>query len=50
MDLQHRALNDGYSDAATMATDTDLDPLRAREDFKRLLEEVNRQDESGNQQ
>ena len=27
----------GYNDAANMAKDTDLDPLRGRADFKKLL-------------
>jgi tetratricopeptide (TPR) repeat protein len=32
-----QALADGYSDAGLVATDTDLDPLRGRADFKALL-------------
>ena len=28
----------GWSDAAHMTKDTDLDPLRGREDFKKLIE------------
>jgi tetratricopeptide (TPR) repeat protein/tRNA A-37 threonylcarbamoyl transferase component Bud32 len=37
MEMLHRAVKAGYKDAAHMARDTDLDPLRGRDDFKRLL-------------
>ena len=30
----------GYNDAAHLAKDTDLDPLRDRADFKKLLESL----------
>jgi serine/threonine protein kinase/tetratricopeptide (TPR) repeat protein len=40
MDLLHRAVQAGYRDAAHMAKDTDLDPLRGRDDFKKLLAEL----------
>ncbi len=34
------AVAKGYKDAAHMKKDKDLDPLRGREDFKKLLAEV----------
>jgi serine/threonine protein kinase/Tfp pilus assembly protein PilF len=40
MDLLHRAVKAGFQDAALMAKDTELDPLRARDDFKKLLAEL----------
>ncbi len=40
MELLHRAVKTGYKDGAHMKKDTDLDPLRGREDFKKLLEEL----------
>jgi tetratricopeptide (TPR) repeat protein len=40
MDLLHRAVKAGFQDAAHMAKDTDLDPLRGRDDFKKLLAEL----------
>ena len=36
-ELLHKAVKAGYVDAAHMAKDTDLDPLRDRADFKQLL-------------
>jgi hypothetical protein len=38
--LLHRAVQAGYLDAAHMKQDTDLDPLRDRGDFKKLLAEL----------
>ena len=35
-----QAVADGYRDAAHMKKDTDLDPLRARADFKKLLADL----------
>ena len=35
-----KAVAAGYKDAAHMKKDTDLDPLRDREDFKNLLAEL----------
>ena len=35
-----QAVKAGYKDAAHIAKDTDLDPLRGREDFKKLLAEL----------
>ena len=40
MDLLQKAVKAGYNDAAHMAKDTDLDPIRGREDFKKLIEEL----------
>ena len=40
MELLTLARAAGYKDAAQMKKDTDLDPLRAREDFKKLLAEL----------
>ena len=37
MELLHKAVKAGYNDAANMAKDTDLDPIRDRADFKKLL-------------
>ena len=37
MEMLHKAVKAGYNDAAHMAKDTDLDPLRDRADFKKLL-------------
>jgi hypothetical protein len=34
------AVSKGYKDVAHMKKDTDLDPLRQREDFQKLLAEV----------
>jgi tetratricopeptide (TPR) repeat protein len=35
-----QAVQNGYKDAAHMKTDTDLDPLRSREDFQKLVKEL----------
>ena len=40
MDWLTQAVAAGYKDAPKMQTDTDLDALRGREDFKRLLAEL----------
>jgi tetratricopeptide (TPR) repeat protein len=40
MELLYRAVKAGWKDAAHMAKDTDLDALREREDFKKLLSEL----------
>lgn len=45
MALLHRAVKAGYKDAAHMAKDTDLDPLRERGDFKKLMRELAKQPE-----
>jgi serine/threonine protein kinase/tetratricopeptide (TPR) repeat protein len=48
MELLRRAVNDGFKDAAHVAKDTDLAPLRGRDDFKKLLTELEaRQKQSG---
>jgi eukaryotic-like serine/threonine-protein kinase len=40
MELLRKAVKAGYKDAAHMAKDTDLDSLRGREDFKKLMAEL----------
>ena len=40
MDWLHKAVNAGYKDAAHMKKDNDLDTLRDREDFKKLMAEL----------
>ncbi len=40
MQFLHKAVQAGYKDAAHMKQDTDLDPLRDRDDFKKLLAEL----------
>ena len=41
MELLHQAVKAGYKDAAHMAKDKDLDALRGRDDFKKLLADLN---------
>jgi hypothetical protein len=40
MELLHRAVQAGYNNGAHMRKDTDLDALRQREDFQRLLQRL----------
>jgi serine/threonine protein kinase/tetratricopeptide (TPR) repeat protein len=40
VELLRRAVKKGYKDAARLKNDPDLDALRAREDFKKVLQEV----------
>jgi eukaryotic-like serine/threonine-protein kinase len=40
MELLQKAVKAGYKNAAHMKKDTDLDPLRDREDFKKLIAEL----------
>jgi serine/threonine protein kinase len=40
MELLRNAVQAGYQDGANMAKDADLDPLRTRNDFKKLLAEL----------
>jgi tetratricopeptide (TPR) repeat protein len=40
MELLEHAVKAGFSEAAHMATDPDLGPLRDREDFKKLLSQL----------
>jgi hypothetical protein len=40
MELLRKAVKAGYNDAAHIKQDTDLDPLRDRDDFKNLLAEL----------
>ena len=43
MDLLRKAVKAGWNNAAHMAKDTDLDPIRGRDDFKKLIEELAKQ-------
>ena len=49
MELLHKAVKAGYKDAAHMKKDTDLDPLRDREDFKKLIAELEKKAEKQRQ-
>jgi hypothetical protein len=40
MEVLRRAVAAGFRDVAHMRTDTDLDALRGREDFKKLMAEL----------
>jgi serine/threonine protein kinase/tetratricopeptide (TPR) repeat protein len=40
MELLNKAVKAGYSDSKHIRIDLDLDPLRTREDFKKLLDEL----------
>ena len=40
MELLAKAVQAGYKDVAHMKKDTDLDPLRDRDDFKKLIAEL----------
>ena len=40
-----KAVQAGYKDAAHMKKDTDLDPLRERDDFKKLIAELEKKAE-----
>ena len=40
MELFQKAVEAGWTEAAYMNTDTDLDPLRERDDFKKLLADL----------
>ena len=40
MELLQKAVKAGYANAVHMAKDTDLDPLRDRENFKKPLAEL----------
>jgi WD40 repeat protein/serine/threonine protein kinase len=42
MELFHKAVREGWNDVAHTAKDADLDPLRDREDFKKLLADLNK--------
>jgi serine/threonine-protein kinase len=42
MEALRQALAKGYQDAAHMQKDTDLDPLRGRDDFRKLLAELDK--------
>jgi hypothetical protein len=40
MELLRQAVQKGFQDVAHMKKDTDLDPLREREDFQKLIREL----------
>jgi serine/threonine-protein kinase len=40
MDALRQAIANGYHDVPWIENDTDLDPIRAREDFKKLMQEL----------
>jgi hypothetical protein len=40
MDFLRQAVKAGWKDAPHIRMDTDLDPLRGREDFRKLVEEL----------
>ncbi len=42
MELLRNAVKAGWNDAAQMEKDTDLDAIRGRDDFKKLIEELAR--------
>ena len=43
MELLQKAVKAGWHDAAHIANDSDLDPLRNREDFKKLLADLEKE-------
>jgi tetratricopeptide (TPR) repeat protein/tRNA A-37 threonylcarbamoyl transferase component Bud32 len=47
MDALRRAIKAGYRDIAKMRTDTDLDSLRKREDFQKLMQELEAKGKEG---
>jgi serine/threonine protein kinase len=47
MELLRRAVQKGYKDAATLKKEADLEPLRSREDFRKLLADVEASAKSG---
>ena len=47
MELLQRAVKEGWKDAAHMAKDKDLDALRTREDFKKLMESLQKSEPKG---
>jgi hypothetical protein len=42
MEVLRQALAKGYQDGAQLKKDTDLDPLRGRDDFQKLLAELDK--------
>jgi hypothetical protein len=40
MEALRQAIEGGYADTARLKRDTDLDPLRDRDDFKQLVAEL----------
>jgi hypothetical protein len=48
MDFLHEAVAKGWRRPAVMKNDSDLNPLRAREDFRKLLAELEEKDKESN--
>ena len=44
VELLQQAVKAGYKNAAHVTKDTDLDPLRGREDFKKLMAEMKKEE------
>ncbi|MHB1425745.1 MAG: TPR end-of-group domain-containing protein [Gemmataceae bacterium] len=47
LELLHEAVQAGYANADHMNHDTDLDSLRGREDFKKLIREMEKKSAAG---
>jgi hypothetical protein len=47
MEVLRRAVVSGYRNVAKMRTDTDLDSLRKREDFQKLMQELEAKGKGG---
>jgi hypothetical protein len=47
MDVLRRAVDGGWRNVAHMRTDTDLDALRQREDFQKLMQELEAKGKAG---
>ena len=47
MELLHASVKAGYKDAAKLAKDRDLDVLRERDDFKKLMQALAKPKEKG---
>jgi hypothetical protein len=43
-----QAVHKGFQDAQPLKTNTDLDPLRSREDFQQLLAQLEQKPRAGN--
>ncbi len=49
MELLREAVSKGFKDVPHMKKDTDLDPLRQREDFQKLVKELSAKPAAGDQ-
>ena len=47
MQLMHQAVKAGFTNVADMKKDTDLDPIRTRDDFKKLIHELENKSATG---